>query len=222
MESGYGIGSIEGALAPWRYEFLIVGASCSFWAILLSFLLPNSPLTFRGFSHDERLVMIARLRGNQTGGGRLQRRINWHQIREAYLDYKTWLFALLGFVANIPSSGLSNFSTLVIQGLGFGALETALLGVPQGVLVVVWIGLGAVANHYMPPNSRTLVCALFMVPTMAGALGFLLAPADAYVGRLICLYVLPFFLFRFSFWLLPPFRDYPPPLRGSHSQVRDI
>ena len=30
---------------------------------------------------------------------------------------------------------------------------------------------------------------LFMLPTIAGALGFLLAPNDAYVGRLICFYL---------------------------------
>lgn len=130
--------------------------------------------------------MIARVRRNQTGVE--QRRINWNQVREAYLDYKTWLFTLLGFFANIPNGGISNFSTLVIQGLGFNTLNTALLGIPQGVLVVIWIGLGALANSHMPTNSRTLVCALFMLPTIAGALGFLLAPTDAYVGRLICLY----------------------------------
>lgn len=129
--------------------------------------------------------MIARMRRNQTGVE--QRRINWSQIKEAYLDYKTWLFTLMGFVANVPNGGISNFSTLVIQGLGFDTFHTALLGVPQGALVVIWITLGAVANAYMPKNSRTLVCAAFMLPTIAGALGFLLAPADAYIGRLICL-----------------------------------
>jgi hypothetical protein len=129
--------------------------------------------------------MIARVRKNQTGIE--QRRINWGQIKEAYLDYKTWLFTFLGFIGNIPNGGISNFSTLVIKGLGFNTLNTALLGIPQGVLVVIWIGLGAVCNAYMPKNSRTLICALFMLPTIAGAFGFLLAPADAYVGRLICL-----------------------------------
>jgi hypothetical protein len=52
---------------------------------------------------------------------------------------------------------------------------------------VFWIGCGALLNDRLPKNSRTLVCALFMLPTIAGALGFLLAPVDAYVGRLICL-----------------------------------
>jgi hypothetical protein len=131
------------------------------------------------------LLMIARIRKNQTGIE--QRYINWGQIKEAYLDYKTWLFTLLGFFSNIPNGGISNFSTLVIQGLGFNTLQTSLLGIPQGALVVIWIGLGALCNMYMPENSRTLTCALFMLPTISGALGFLLAPADAYVGRLICL-----------------------------------
>lgn len=182
---GYGIGNINGVLASWRYEFLIVGAFCSVWAIALCLLLPNSPTTFKGFSRDEKLIMIARMRRNQTGVE--QKRINWDQIKEAYLDYKTWLFTLLGFFSNLPNGGLSNFSTLVIKGLGFDTLHTALLGIPQGALVVIWIGLGAMANRYLPKNSRTIVCALFMLPTIAGALGFLLAPDTAYVGRLICL-----------------------------------
>ncbi|KAH7155212.1 major facilitator superfamily domain-containing protein [Dactylonectria estremocensis] len=184
---GYGIGNIKGTLEPWRYEFLVVGAFCSFWAVVLVFMLPNSPRTIWGFTHDEKLIMIARLRSNQTGIE--QNRINWGQVKEAYLDYKTWLFTLLGFVSNVPNGGISNFSTLVIRGLGFDTLHTALLGIPQGALVVIWIGLGALANKYMPPNSRTLVSAIFMLPTIAGALGFLLAPTDAYVGRLICFYL---------------------------------
>ncbi|KAI0113108.1 MFS general substrate transporter [Daldinia grandis] len=184
---GYGIGQIGGALRSWRYEFIVVGALCTSWSIVLFFLLPNSPTTFWGFSKQERLLMIARIRRNQTGIE--HQRINWGQIKEAYLDYKTWLFVLFGFLGAIPNGGISNFSTLVIQGLGFDTLHTALLGIPQGALVVIWIGLGVLVNKHMPANSRTIVSALFMLPTIAGSLGFLLAPADAYVGRLICFYL---------------------------------
>ncbi|RSH81048.1 uncharacterized protein EHS24_008482 [Apiotrichum porosum] len=184
---GYGIGNIKGSMASWRYEFLIVGAFCSAWALVLGYVLPNSPATFRGFTHEEKLIMIARMAKNQTGIE--QRKIRWDQIREAFTDYKTYLFTLLGFIANIPNGGLSNFSTLVIKGLGFDTLKTALLGIPQGAFVVIWITAGALLNDRLPKNSRTLVCALFMLPTIAGALGFLLAPKDAYVGRLICFYL---------------------------------
>lgn len=98
-----------------------------------------------------------------------------------------WIFFFLGLVANVPNGGISNFSTLVIKGLGFDTFHTALLGIPQGALVCIWIGLGAFLNGRLPKNSRTIVCMVFMAPTIAGALGFLLAPAHAYVGRLICL-----------------------------------
>ncbi|WWD20820.1 hypothetical protein CI109_105297 [Kwoniella shandongensis] len=184
---GYGIGSIKSSLASWRYEFLIVGAFCSAWGIVLLLLLPNSPATFRGFSHDEKLIMIARMRKNQTGVE--HRQIKWHQVIETFTDYKTYMFCFLGLVGNIPNGGISNFSTLVIQGLGFDNLKTALLGLPQGAFVVIWIAAGALINERLPKNSRTIVCALFMLPTIAGALGFLLAPTDAYVGRLICFYL---------------------------------
>lgn len=84
---GYGIGNIKGALQSWRYEFLIIGAVCSAWGIALALLLPNSPATFWGFNRDEKLMMIARLRSNQTGIE--GQKIKWEQVKEAYLDYKT-------------------------------------------------------------------------------------------------------------------------------------
>lgn len=54
---------------------------------MLLLFLPNSPTTFRGFTHDERLMMIARLRKNQTGIE--QRRFKADQAMEWLTDYKT-------------------------------------------------------------------------------------------------------------------------------------
>ena len=108
LTSGYGIGQIKGALASWRYEFLIVGAVCAAWGIAIFLLLPNSPASFRGFTHDERLMMIARMRKNQTGIE--HRKINMGQVKETVLDYKTYMFFFLGFIANIPNGGISNVS----------------------------------------------------------------------------------------------------------------
>jgi sugar phosphate permease len=75
----------------------------------------------------------------------------------------------------------------VIKGLGFSTLQTALMALPQGAIVVCFIAAGALLNDRLPKNSRTIVCMLFMLPTIAGGLGFLLAPEKAYVPRLICL-----------------------------------
>lgn len=96
---GYGIGQIKGSLPSWRYEFVVVGACCAAFGICLMLFLPQSPVSYRGFTHDEKLIMIARMRRNQTGIE--QRRIKWDQIREALTDYKAWAFFMLGFVANM-------------------------------------------------------------------------------------------------------------------------
>ncbi|PVF94513.1 MFS general substrate transporter [Serendipita vermifera] len=184
---GYGIGHIKGSLASWRYEFIIVGAFCCFWACLLFALLPNSLATSRWFSRDDRLFLVARVAKNQTGLE--NHRIKWDHVRCFFTDIKSYMFFILGFVANIPNGGISNFSTLIIKGLGFDTFHTTLLGIPQGVFVVIWIGAGALLNGRLPANSRTIVCMLFMLPTIAGCIGFLLAPNNAYVGRLICFYL---------------------------------
>ncbi|KAI5899790.1 MFS general substrate transporter [Schizophyllum commune H4-8] len=185
---GYGIGHIKGRLASWRYEFLIVGALCCAWGIVIYFVLPDSPVTSQWLTREERLMAVARLRKNQTGIDNKQ--FKWYQAKEAFLkDPKTYLFFFLGVVGNIPNGGISNFSTLILNGLGFDVLETSLLGIPQGALVCIYIGLGAYLNDRLPKNSRTLVCMLFMLPTIGGTLGFLLAPQNANVGRLICYYL---------------------------------
>ncbi|KAK7443729.1 hypothetical protein VKT23_015511 [Stygiomarasmius scandens] len=184
---GYAIGHIKGDLPSWKYEFLIIGAMCSAWGVILFFILPDSPPTARTFTREERLMAVARLRGNQTGVD--NKKFKMDQFKECMMDPKTWLFFFLGLVGNIPNGGISNFSTLIIKGLGFDTLQTTLLGIPQGVLVCIWIGLGAYLNERLPPNSRTYVCILFMLPTIAGTLGFLLAPQHASAGRLICYYL---------------------------------
>ncbi|KAK4053252.1 DNA-directed DNA polymerase gamma mip1 [Microbotryomycetes sp. JL221] len=184
---GYAIGQIKGSLPSWKYEFLIVGAVCSIWGIVLVFLLPSDPATTWWLSRNERLMAAARLKSNQVGI--IHRKFSWPQAKEAVTDIKLWLFLTLGFVANIPNAGISNFSTLIIAGLGYDKLETSLLGLPQGATVCCWILGGAWLNYRLPKNSRTLVCILFMLPSIAGGLGFLLAPNDAYLGRLFCFWL---------------------------------
>ncbi|EIN06852.1 MFS general substrate transporter [Punctularia strigosozonata HHB-11173 SS5] len=186
---GYGIGHIRGGtLASWRYEFLLVGAACTLWGVLLWFVLPDSPPTARRLTREQRLMAVARLRKNQTGVD--TKEFKAEQVREAFLrDPKTWLFMFLGFVSNVPNGGEETLSLSIIKGLGFSELQTTLLGIPQGVLVMLWIGSAALINRKLPRNSRTFVCMAYMLPTIAGSLGFLLLPQGASAGRLVCYYL---------------------------------
>lgn len=120
---GYAIGTIKGALVSWKYEFLVIGAICSAWAICLLLFLPSSPATTWWLTRDERLMAVARLRGNQVrpaesaaclvavadGSSFLtlqtgieNRTFKMDQMKEAFADIKTWLFFFIGVTGNIP------------------------------------------------------------------------------------------------------------------------
>lgn len=64
---GYGIGHIHGALASWRYEFIIIGALCCAWGIVIAIYMPDSPVTAKFLNDREKRITIQRLKGNQTG-----------------------------------------------------------------------------------------------------------------------------------------------------------
>lgn len=69
--------------------------------------LPDSPITAKFLSKDERKLAVERLRADQTGIE--NKTLKPYQIVEAFRDYKTYFFFALATVANIPNGGISNF-----------------------------------------------------------------------------------------------------------------
>ncbi|KAK1234924.1 hypothetical protein PQX77_001865 [Marasmius sp. AFHP31] len=163
---GYGIGNIKGSLPSWKYEFLIIGALCSAWAIFLFIFVPDSPARTHWFTRQERLIIVSRKRKDQNLGG--SRQFKWDQALEAFMDVKIYLFFLFGFTANVPNGGTSNFGTLIVQGFGFDVLETALMQIPYGFCIVGFILAATYINHKLPPGYRTYLMAFANVPTVVG------------------------------------------------------
>lgn len=90
-------------------------------------MLPDSPVTAKLLTPKQRRMAIGRLRENQTGVE--NKHLKWYQVREAFADYKLYIFFLIGVVANIPNGGISNFGTIIIKGFGFSTLVTTLMQV---------------------------------------------------------------------------------------------
>lgn len=112
---GYGIGHLKGALPSWKYEFIVMyavclslllksplvltmfsGALCSTWGIVMFIFLPDSPVTAKGLSKRERRMAVERIRENQTGVE--NKHLKPYQILEAFMDYKLYMFFILGMV----------------------------------------------------------------------------------------------------------------------------
>lgn len=188
---GFGIGQVRGALASWKYEFIIIGSLCAAWGLVLLAVLPDSPVTARPLSPRERRIAVERLRGNQTGVENKQ--FKRHQLAEAVRDPKTYVFFLLGIVQNVPNGGISNFGTLIIQGFGFNTLVTTLMQVPYGAIIALSILSCVYLNDYfstkLNKNMRCWFIILYMLPNTAGAFGLRFVPTDQKIARLWCYYL---------------------------------
>lgn len=97
---GYGIGNIKASLPSWKFEFLIIGALCCIWGVVMFILIPDSPVTAKGLTLKQKRMAVERLRENQTGVE--NKHLKGYQLREVFTDIKTPLFFLLGVVGNVP------------------------------------------------------------------------------------------------------------------------
>ncbi|KAF9020481.1 MFS general substrate transporter [Hymenopellis radicata] len=163
---GYAIGHINGALTSWKYEFLIVGALCSAWAVFLFIFIPDSPYHTHWFNRTERLIIISRKRDDQN----LTDNREWKasQVLEAFMDVKIYLFFLFGFTANVPNGGTSNFGTIIVKGFGFNTFQTTLMQIPYGIIIALIILLAIYVNTKLPKGNRTYLMAATNLPTVAG------------------------------------------------------
>lgn len=72
------------------------GALCSVWGIVMFIFLPDSPVSAPGLTKRQRRLAVERIRENQTGVE--NKHLKPYQIKEAFLDYKLYLFFILGTV----------------------------------------------------------------------------------------------------------------------------
>ncbi|GLI75187.1 hypothetical protein PoHVEF18_003440 [Penicillium ochrochloron] len=183
---GYGIGHIRGALPSWKYEFIVIGALCAAWGIIMFIFLPDSPVNAPGLTKRERRIAVDRIRENQTGVE--NKHLKPYQIVEAFKDYKLYMFFILGVVCNVPNGGISNFGTIIIKGFGFSTLVTTLMQIPYGVLIALSI-LTCVYLNDRFENRRCVFVLIFLIPNLVGAFGLRFVPTHHGVGRLICYYL---------------------------------
>lgn len=157
----YGIGHITtGSLSPWKYIFLILGALTAVWGVLFLLLMPDGPTKVKWLSEQEKVIAVQRIVENKTGTK--TRRFDRTQVVEAVKDPAVIVLGLISFVNAIASGGLA-FGSLLIQGLGFSAINTTLMNLPLStVQVIAQLGCGWLASKI--PNSRLHIATLAMVP----------------------------------------------------------
>ncbi|KAF3398026.1 hypothetical protein F1880_006085 [Penicillium rolfsii] len=163
---GYGIYHIHGRMASWQWLFIIFGILTFVWGLVLLWGLPDSPQDAKFISEKEKKISMHRLKANQAGFK--SNKLELSQIREALLDYKTWLVAVYSLTTNIPNGGSLAFSSLILQGFGFSVLNTFLMGIPIGIVTFLFV-LSTTYSSSKLPNARCLIIAAVNVISIIGA-----------------------------------------------------
>lgn len=183
----YGIGHITtGSLSAWKYIFLILGAVTLLWGLVFFMFVPDGPANVRWLSEEEKVVAVQRIVENKTGTK--TRHLDRGQIMEAVTDPAVVILGLISFVNAIASGGLA-FGSLIIQGLGFSAINTTLMNLPLSTIqVVAQFGCGWLARKM--PNSRLHIASLAMVPPIIGTCLINQLPSGDKWGRLVGVWLL--------------------------------
>ncbi|CUA71692.1 putative transporter C1773,15 [Schizosaccharomyces pombe 972h-] [Rhizoctonia solani] len=184
----YGVYHIQGGpITSWQVLFTLLGCITVIWGLFVFWWLPDSPMRATCFSPEDRMLMVERVRANETG---IQNKeFKWYQAVEALKDLKTWCFYLISFTNALPTGGLGAFSNLIIKDFGFTIIQTDLLAIAQGGIIMIF--LFTAAYFSTRTSQKCIFMFAYTLPNVIGTIVFLTVPTrpDTRVGLLIAFYL---------------------------------
>jgi hypothetical protein len=173
--------------------FLLTGLLTVATAPLIYIYLPSSPATAPFLSPHERLQATERLRANQSGPVSPSTALKVSQIRETFLDPKTYLFAAMSLANNLGAQVTNTFGPLILSGFGYPKLTTTLLNIPFGA--IQYSVILAVAYTSFKLRHKSLSLLGILIPILAGLVILYLSPREGHTGQLLAGYYLLAFIF---------------------------
>ncbi|KAI2950737.1 hypothetical protein CBS147323_10665 [Aspergillus niger] len=183
---------VGGVIKNWQLLFLALGCATCVWSFFIGFFLPDSPLSAKCYSEEDKKLMVERVRHNETGIE--NRQFKRYQIIETIQDPIVWCCVMLILVANLVIGGLGVFSNLIIEQFGFSLLQTELLNIAQGSwTIIVMVGSAWCSQRF---QQTCLIMILWTIPAIVGTIVILVVtPTSSNAGgMLIAFYCTQFFL----------------------------
>ncbi|KAK5723309.1 hypothetical protein LTR15_005006 [Elasticomyces elasticus] len=161
----YGLAHIKSdVLHSYQIIFLFCGCLTVAFSVVVFIFLPDSPMSARFLTADDKLIAVERLRMNQQGIASGEWR--WDHVKDCLLDVKTWLWVSLLTAISIPSGGISTFGPLIVKSFGFDSFTTILFNMPFGaVQMVATIGGAIAATKY---KAKSPILAILCIPPIIG------------------------------------------------------
>ncbi|KAJ9192714.1 hypothetical protein DTO021D3_9059 [Paecilomyces variotii] len=164
----YGIGHIERPFSPWRWLYIILGVATFIWGWVLLAFLPDSIMSAKFLTEEQRKVAEGRVQAAGTGKGKSSWKTS--QITECLLDPKTFFFVGISLLAQIPNGGTQNFGNLVLKGFGFTSLQTTLVTLPASVIsFTVILITGRLSSEFQNVTTYLLII-IVIFPVIGSAI----------------------------------------------------
>ncbi|KAF4431487.1 Major facilitator superfamily [Fusarium acutatum] len=184
----WGLGHTENThLEPWQLVFLVIGVVTISGGCIAFLFFPSSPIDFKLFTHEEKVVSIWRIADNQTGIKHST--VLNYQIKEALLKPRVWFIAGQQIAIGIINAGITNFMSALLAGFGYSPNQVILWQLPNGAFqLVMTIAAGAIASNVR--NSSILCAIAVQIPSLAGILGIALIPIEHRLALTACCWLL--------------------------------
>ncbi|KAL4939996.1 major facilitator superfamily domain-containing protein [Aspergillus oleicola] len=160
------IGKIQGVLSPWQYEYIIFGSATSLFGVAVWFILPDNPMTAWFLTPELRKAAIRRVAREQIGIE--NKSVKPKQIKEAFVDPKSWAYVTVTFCLCITNGALSGAGPLIVESFGYTREQTSLLMSGAGAVGFLSLIIGGTISVFYR-NTRIYVAMFTCLPVIAGA-----------------------------------------------------
>ncbi|EEB92751.1 hypothetical protein MPER_08695, partial [Moniliophthora perniciosa FA553] len=158
----YGIFQVkDAALKNWQILFLLLGVVTFVWGLFVAWYLPDTPIRAKCWSPEDSVFMLER----------------WNQVAEAFGDPTVWAVTIISFINGLPTGGLGAFSNIILNAFGFTILQTYLLAIAQGAIIMSFLFSAAwLSKKY---GQRLILAFIYTLPNVAGTIVFLSVPISS-------------------------------------------
>ncbi|GFP59123.1 hypothetical protein ACSS6W_007790 [Trichoderma asperelloides] len=185
----FGLAHIQSSrLNPWQIMYLFAGGLSFFWGIALLFIFPDTPEHAKGFTESERERVIERTRLNNAGT--TNTKVKLYQITEALFEFQFWAIIVLSLLSCTGAAVVTQFASIVFNGMGFDAYTSLLLNLPTGAMAFICVlGSGYLGRNWN--NGRFYIISLSCLPVILGC--SLIWKVDNRGAKIFGFYFLNFF-----------------------------
>ncbi|KAK3504217.1 major facilitator superfamily domain-containing protein [Neurospora crassa] len=117
-----------------------------------------------------------------------RRFVTWREVVETVRDWKLWFLLLCNICASVPSTAFSVFLPLVVEGMGYSALQANLMSVPPFVFGALGVYLFALSSDRSQERGYHIMAGLAISAVGLAGIVFTTSSSGKYMALCILLF----------------------------------